>query len=57
MGAIGKTDALRRGDPVRIVPELKNTDTCVIYVKGTPEEVSKIKHSYTGQYLKKVLEK
>ena len=28
-----------------------------IIATGTPEEVSKIKHSYTGQYLKKVLEK
>ena len=28
-----------------------------IIATGTPEEVSKVKHSYTGQYLKKVLEK
>ena len=28
-----------------------------IVAKGTPEEVSKIKTSYTGQYLKKVLDK
>jgi excinuclease ABC subunit A len=26
-----------------------------IVAKGTPEEVAKVKESYTGQYLKKVL--
>ena len=28
-----------------------------IVAEGTPEDVAKIKESYTGQYLKKVLEK
>ena len=28
-----------------------------IVAEGTPEQVAKVKSSYTGQYLKKILEK
>ena len=48
MRTIRETDTFRGSEPVRIVLEFKNTDSGVVHVEGTPEEMwgdsEKIRH-------------